>query len=255
MVTRRPIFLAAALTALVALGALGPRQAAASPGAASVSVAAKQPVVQGFYEGKTIRYFNYGPIQLRPGNKVAPIWTVTNGPAGQHNIVDVVPGEPGYTPLWRVVEVRWAEGKKPRLLKSADDVERAESAGDVTVKTTSTVVNCPVLGFNQRRITGFSDGHPIHYYDLGATKVAPGNEVVPLYAVSNGAEGQHNVTGDTLAPGQTAYPPLWGIWQVTWKANAEKRLLRSFGAIQKAQAAGDVKVSRTSLVVNCPVVP
>ena len=55
--------------------------------------AAKQPVVPGFYEGKTVRYFNFGPIKLRPGNKLAPIWTFTNGAAGQHNIIDTVPGQ------------------------------------------------------------------------------------------------------------------------------------------------------------------
>ena len=113
----------------------------------------------------------------------------------------------------------------------------------------------PVLGFGQTRITGFSVGHPIHYYDLGPVKVAPGNAVTPLYTVSNGVSGQHNVTGDTVAVGQTLYPPLWSIWEVTWKAGARKRLLTSFAAIQKARAAGDVTVAKTSLVVNCPVVP
>ena len=258
MARPRSILAAAAVIAVVsALGVAAPQQAAASSRAGAVSAsqsAAKQPIVQGFYDGKTIRYFNYGAIQLRAGNKVAPIWSVTNGPAGQHNIVDVVPGEPGYTPLWRVVEVTWAAGKKPRLLKSADDVEQAKAAGDVTLKTTATIVNCPVLGFGQSRVTGFSSGHPIHYYDLGPTKVAAGNEVVPLYAVSNGPAAQHNVTGDTLAPGQTAYPPLWNIWEVTWKAGGHKRVLTSFAAIEKAKAAGDVTVSKTSLVVNCPVV-
>jgi hypothetical protein len=217
--------------------------------------ATKQPVVQGFFAGKTVRYFDYGPIQLRPGNKVAPIWTVTNGPAGQHNVIDVVPGDKGYTPLWRVVEVTWAKGATPRVLRSADDVQRAKAVGDVTLRTTSTVVNCPVLGFGQTRIAGFSGGRVIHYYDLGPVKVAPGNAVVPLYAVTNGVGGQHNVTGDTIAPGQTAYPPLWGILQVTWKDGAQKRLLTSFAAIEKAKATGDVTVEKTSLVVNCPIVP
>jgi hypothetical protein len=216
---------------------------------------AKQPIVPGFYDGKTVRYFNYGPIQLKPGNKLAPIWTFTNGAAGQHNIIDVIPGEQGYTPLWQVIKVTWAAGKTARVLTSADDVKKAQSDGEVTVATTSTVVNCPVLGFGQKRVAGFSGGHVIHYYDLGPVKLAPGNAVVPLYAVTNGVGGQANVTGDTLVPGQTAYPPLWGIVKVAWKAGAQKRLLTSFAAIQKAKAAGEVTLAKTSLVVNCPVVP
>jgi len=256
-VTRTLPIVAAALVAAV-LGVAAPQPAVAAPRATAGEAArqaAKQPVGQGFYEGKTIRYFNYGPIQLRPGNEVAPIWSVTNGPKGQHNIVDVVPGEKGYTPLWQVIEVTWAAGNKPRLLRSADDVQKAKAAGEVTLRTTPTIVNCPVLGFGQKKVSGFSGGHVIHYYDLGPVKVAPGNAVVPLYSVANGVAGQHNVTGDTVAVGQTAYPPLWGILQVTWKAGAHKRLLTSFAAIQQAKAAGEVTIAKTSLVVNCPIVP
>jgi hypothetical protein len=260
---KRPLpLLVAGAVALAAGGVAGATpqstdssRLAGSARQAAQRAVAKQPVVQGFFEGKTIRYFDYGPIKLRPGNLLAPIWSVTNGPAGQHNIVDVVPGEKGYTPLWQVVEVTWAAGKAPRLLRSADDVRKAEAAGDVTLKKTATVVNCPVLGFGQKRISGFSAGHVIHYYDLGPVKIAPGNAVVPLYAVANGVAGQHNVTGDTVAIGQTLYPPLWGILQVTWKAGAHKRLLTSYASIRKARAAGDVTVAKTSLVVNCPVVP
>jgi len=111
-----------------------------------------------------------------------------------------------------------------------------------------------VLGFGQKRVAGFSGGHVIHYYDLGPVKVAPGNDVVPLYAVTNGVPGQHNVTGDTIAPGQTAYPPLWAITKVTWKAGIAPRLLKSYAAIKKAARAGQVKLTKTTLVVNCPLV-
>ena len=216
--------------------------------------AKKQPVVLGFYEGKTVRYYNFGPIKLKPGNKLAPIWTVTNGVAGQHNIIDTVPGEKGYTPLWQVTKVTWAAGKTPRLLKSADAVKKAAAAGEVTIARTSTVVNCPVLGFGQKKVAGFSGGHLIHYYDLGPVKVAPGNAVLPLYTVTNGLASQNNVTRDTIAVGQTAYPPLWSISKVTWKSGARRHLLRSYAAIKKAAAAGQVTITKTPLVVNCPLV-
>jgi hypothetical protein len=215
---------------------------------------AKQAVVSGFFRGETVRYFDYGPIKLKAGNKLAPIWTVTNGAAGQRNIIDAVPGQKAYSPLWSVSMVTWASDATPRVLRSAADVRRAAAAGEVTIKKTGTVVNCPVLGFGQKRTAGFSGGRVIHYYDLGPVKVAPGNDVVPLYAVTNGVAGQHNVTEDTLAPGQTAYPPLWSIRMVTWKTDASPRLLRSYAQIERAEDAGEVTVKRTSLVVNCPVV-
>jgi len=239
----------ALITALV-VAAVAATQAAAAPARA----VAKKPVTPGFFQGKKIRYFDYGPIKLKPGNKLAPIWTVTNGVDGQSNIVDTVPGKADYSPLWQVRKVTWKDGVTARLLTSAAAVEQAEHAGDVTVAATTTVVNCPVLGFGQKRVAGFSAGRVIHYYDLGPVKVAPGNDVVPLYAPTNGVPGQHNIAGDIVKPGQTDYPPLWGIIKVTWKPGAQKTLLRSKADVLKAQAAGSVTVTRTSLVVNCPVV-
>src|SRR5690349_14603571 len=54
------------------------------------SSGAAEPVMKkaptaGFYRGEVIHYFDFGPIKLKAGNKLAPLWTVTNGPTGQHN--------------------------------------------------------------------------------------------------------------------------------------------------------------------------
>ena len=243
------------LTAGVALAVAGATTLpATATAAADHGAAAKQPVTLGYYDGATVRYYDFGPIKLRPGNKLAPIWTVTNGASGQRNIIDTVPGQASYSPLWQVNKVTWAAGKTPRVLTSADAVRKAAAAGEVTIAATKTGVNCPVLGFGQKRIAGFSAGHVIHYYDLGPVKVAPGNAVVPLYAVTNGVAGQHNVTGDTIVPGQTAYPPLWAITKVTWKPGATPRLLTSYTAIEQAESAGQVALTKTTLVVNCPLV-
>jgi hypothetical protein len=135
------------------------------------------------------------------------------------------------------------------------DVDAAVQAGEVTVTQTNTVVNCPVLGFGQKKVAGFSNDHVIHYYDLGPVHVAPGNVVAPLFTVTNpvGAQ-QHNITGDNIAPGQTKYPPLWGLIKVTFKAGVKPRLITSYAQIKKAQAAGQVTITKTPLVVNCPIV-
>jgi hypothetical protein len=234
---------------VLALAAL----AVAAPAGAAGSL--KQPVVPGFFQGNSVGYFDYGPIKLKPGNKVAPIWAVTNGAAGQHNIIDTVPGKADYSPLWQVDKVTFKNGVTPRLLRSKADVGAALKAGDVTVAKTSTVVNCPVLGFGQKKVAGFSGGRVIHYYDLGPVKVAPRNAVVPLYTVTNPVgPQQHNITNDTLAAGQTKYPPLWGIIKVTFKSGIAPHLLTSYAQIAKAKAAGEITITKTGLVVNCPVV-
>jgi hypothetical protein len=224
-------------------------------GPATAAAPAKQPVVSGFFQGRTITYYDFGAIKLKPGNKLAPLWAVTNGAAGQHNIIDTVPGQANYSPLWQINMVTFKAGMTPHLLKSRAAVDAAVKAGEVTVKSTTTVVNCPVLGLGQKKVAGYSNGHVIHYLDLGPVKVAPGNVVAPLYTVTNPlGPQQHNIAQETIAAGQTKYPALWGIIKVTFKTGVKPRLITSYAQITKAQKAGEVTITNTSLVVNCPVV-
>ena len=99
----------------------------------------------GFYRGKTVEYLDLGQVKLRGGNKLAPIWAFTNGAAGQFNIIDTVPGQKAYTPLWSVRLVTWTSGATPRVLRSRAAVEQAVRAGQATIKAMQLVVNCPVL--------------------------------------------------------------------------------------------------------------
>jgi hypothetical protein len=104
-----------------------------------------QDVTLGFYRGQVISYLDFGPVKLRPGNKVAPIWAFANGHADQRNIVDTVPGRADYTPLWAVRMVTWRDASSARVLRSAAAVRAAQRAGDVSVRPMPIVVNCPVL--------------------------------------------------------------------------------------------------------------
>jgi hypothetical protein len=104
-----------------------------------------QDVTLGFYRGQVVSYLDFGPVKLRPGNKVAPIWAFSNGHADQRNVIDTVPGRRDYTPLWAVNIVTWRSGETPRVLRSAMAVRAAQRAGDVTIKAMPIVVNCPVL--------------------------------------------------------------------------------------------------------------
>ena len=127
--------------------------AVAAAAVLSVAAAAAEPPIRhfaqnatpGFYRGSSIEYLDFGPLKLAPGNKLAPLWTFTNGAAGQVNIVDTVPGRPDYTPLWSVSAVTWKDESDARVLRSAAAVRRALAAGQVTIERTTTVVNCPVL--------------------------------------------------------------------------------------------------------------
>jgi len=104
-----------------------------------------QNVTLGFYRGQVISYLDFGPVKLSRGNKVAPIWVVTNGVGAQRNVVDTVPGRADYTPLWAVRMVTWKDGVAPRVLRSKGAVQAALRAGQVSVSAAPVVVNCPVL--------------------------------------------------------------------------------------------------------------
>jgi hypothetical protein len=228
--------------------------AAAVPQGTTVKQAApkKQKEVVAFYRGRTVRYFDFGRIKLRPGNKLAPTWVFSNGADGQRSIVDSVPGQKSYSALRKVNMVTWASAATPRVLRSASAVRAARSRRDLSIRSTARVVNAPLLGFGQTRHAGFAKGRTIHYYELGLVNIAPGNEVLPIWTFKNGVRGQRNIAD--VVPGTTAYPPLWAVIEVTWKAGADRRLIRSFEDLQRARKAGDVTLKRTPMIVNCPFV-
>ena len=131
-----------ALLAFVVAAALG---LVAAPAMADSIRHFTQKATEGFYRGQTIEYLDFGPIKLKPGNAVAPLWSVTNGVEEQYNIIDVVPGQKGYTPLWDVKLVTWKDGATKRLLTSAAAARKAVASGDATIKPAGIVVNCPLI--------------------------------------------------------------------------------------------------------------
>jgi hypothetical protein len=245
--------LATFLGLLVGGGAsVTPAEAQPDSVAATGATPKKQEVLTGFYNRRTVKYFDYGPIKLRPGNKLAPMWVFSNGADGQRSIVDSAPGAKQYSPLHKVNTVTWKNDATPRVLRSAAAVKGAQASGDLTIRSTSRVVNAALLGFGQTRHAGFAKNKVIHYYELGVVNVAPGNEILPIWTFTNGVDGQRNIAD--VVPGTTAYPPLWAVIEVTWKTGVQPRLVRSFEQLQQARKAGDVTLKRTSMVVNCPFV-
>lgn len=65
----------------------------------------------------------------------------------QPDVFDPVPGEAGYRPLRAVNLVAWQEGAEARELRSVEEIQAAEAAGDVTIARSGIVVNMPVLSW------------------------------------------------------------------------------------------------------------
>jgi hypothetical protein len=77
----------------------------------------------------------------------------------------------------------------------------------------------------------------------------------PLYAVTNGAEGQLGIAG--VAPGDGAYHGgEWAVYVVMFRPGVTPYLLTSDEAVRAAAAAGDVTVTRApEKDFRCPVQP
>ena len=109
----------------------------------------------------------------------------------------------------------------------------------------------PVKTFSQDVTLGFYRGQVVSYLDFGPVKLKSGNKTAPIWAFTNGDDGQRNII-DTV-PGRKDYTPLWAVRLVTWKDGADAHVLRSAAALTRAQRAGDVSITAMPIVVNCPV--
>jgi hypothetical protein len=109
----------------------------------------------------------------------------------------------------------------------------------------------PVRTFSQDVTLGFYRGQVVSYLDFGPVKLRPGNKTAPIWAFTNGDEGQRNII-DTV-PGRANYSPLWAVRMVTWRDGADVRVVRSAAAVARAQRAGEVTIRAMPIVVNCPV--
>lgn len=50
-----------------------------------------------------------------------------------------------YSPLWRIVLVSWLEPERIRELKSEEELLAAQDRGEVTLRVTNIVANCPIV--------------------------------------------------------------------------------------------------------------
>jgi hypothetical protein len=239
-----------------------------TPDVADLGVAQEFPLVSGWARGDAVQYYDFGmnsPLNAAT-NAVgpAPIWVFITGMddagdplflEGQHNVIDVVPGDAAYSDLWEVNLVVVDEDYEADSLRSADAVA---DAGFETIKP-GLFVNCPVvpagstLEAGEALTQGGIRDQQVFYPDFGPNPPV----AIPIWAFITGmddagnplfVEGQNNVI-DSL-PGDAGYSAFWRINLVTVPAGYEANSITS--ASQVAEAGHEV--TRTDLMVNCPVV-
>ncbi len=73
-------------------------------------------------------------------------------------VVDSIPGDPGYAPLWNVSIVE-KKTSTPTILGSDDAIANAASKGQITITPTKAVVNCPILQWGRNKDNTIHAGH------------------------------------------------------------------------------------------------
>jgi hypothetical protein len=85
---------------------------------------------------------------------------------------------------------------------------------------------------------------------------APQELLAPVYVFANGLPGEgpldHQIDVFDAPPGSDAYRPLRAVHVVTWREPARARLLRSAAEVRAAEAAGELQVAPSGVVVNMP---
>jgi len=109
---------------------------------------------------------NYEP-NLTKSQDIGNLWIFKNGVKGpgfmgfQASVVDSIPGDAHYTPLWKVNLVEWKTtgGTTPTILGSDDAIAQAASKGQITITPTKVVVNCPILQWGGNKDNTIPAGH------------------------------------------------------------------------------------------------
>ncbi|MGE3961013.1 MAG: hypothetical protein AB7F65_04960 [Dehalococcoidia bacterium] len=224
-------------------------------------------LVRGWYQGEEVTYYDFGMNSTvnPPAVTPAPIWAFIHGMdangapmfvEGQHNIVDVVPGDPGYSDLWQVNFVVVPEGYEADSITSAADLQ----AMSYETIQPGVLVNCPIvpagstLESGAELTQGWYQGARVYYPDFGMNPAV----AIPIWVFVTGmdasgnpvfVEGQRNII-DAI-PGDEGYSDFWHVRMVMVDESYEAN------SITSAEAVGDAgfEVVQAPLVVNCPVVP
>ncbi len=84
-----------------------------------------------------------------------------------------------------------------------------------------------------------------------------GGAVDDIYLITNFKQG--NVIPSAPIPAgpkntNATYTPLWQVTKVTWKSGTAPRILKSEEEVLGARDDGEVTLTKTNIVLNCPVI-
>ncbi len=224
--------------------------------------------------GEHISYYNFDAQPTEPAPIYVLINSMTNSPFdGQHNIIDVVPGDTSYNDFWEVHTVMVPPDYIPNSITSYQGI--VDSGYQIT--ETTTLVNCPVVpegstakmrlnGESTDLTWGWYKGKIVYYFNFSEKALmTDANDMVPLspiyvsFNINPGMPGggppsgfmmedstgrTHNVVA-TL-PEDDGYSPLW---MVNIYDNADFDMVHDLASAQSANILASGAAN-----VNCPIV-
>jgi hypothetical protein len=194
---------------------------------------------------------------------VAPIYAFVSGfdaegnPLvidGQHTVVDVRPGDIGYSDLWQVIFVTAPENYEPDSIRSAEEVI---SSGFELTKT-DLLVNCPIVPQNtelkggEPLIQAWYKDEQVFYFDFGpnaatTTSIFEFTTGPDYYGNRRPVDGQLPVFGSL--PEDGSYSAFAQVHLVTVPGDYIPNTIRSADEVWSS----GYKVTSTDVVINAPV--
>ena len=237
--------------------------------AVDLGPAAQFDLVDGWYKGQAVEYYDFAMntplLGEGPEIPLANIYAFITGMdadgnpqfvAGQNNIIDVLPGDDGYSDLWEVQLAIVPDGYQANAIRSKADLEM----WDLEMVTPGLLVNCPVvpqgstLEGGEPLVQGWYRGEEVFYPDFGTISPAL---TIPIYAFITGfgdngplfLAGQNNIIDEI--PGDADYSDFWEVNLVMVDDSYEPNSITTAAAVQSS----GFEMIKPGLVVNCPVVP
>lgn len=227
-------------------------------------------------DGQLVKYYNFDVQPLLP----APLYVLfeegsTEPVEGQLNIIDVIPGEDGYSDFWQMFKVTVPENYEANIVTSFQDI----LANGYSFQATNAIINCPVvpqgstaslrLGTESNALDrGWYKDEVIYYFTFmeKELEVQSGGimPISPIYVTFNinpddmnpesgppsgfvmetGSLQTHNVIA--TIPSDSDYSPLWSV---SVYDNAD-----FVDVMDLATAQASTILAEGVMYVNCPVV-
>jgi hypothetical protein len=225
-------------------------------------------------DGTPVRYYNFDVQSTTP----APIYVLFRAGddtpvEGQLNIVDVIPGDPGYNDFWQVVRVNVPREYVANTITSLAEIKEA----GFPMHSTNMLVNCPIVprgstarqrlaGENSELTRGWYKGQVVFYFSFfervlqttqsGMVPVSPiyvtfkvnpdqpGGGPPSGFLTERGSQQTHNVV--ETVPSNPGYSPLWFV---SVYDNAAFTKVEDLASVRREKILAPGVAN-----VNCPIV-